>query len=81
MILMVKTKLCTLISRETCGILLVVVGVLFLRGSKKVIKTLVFCPSMACEEWFNFDINICVDKIYVRLNDPMLPKLESTINW
>ena len=36
-ILMVKTELYTLISRETCGILLVVVGVLFLRGSKKVI--------------------------------------------
>ena len=36
-ILMVKTELCTLISRETCGILLVAVGVLFLRGSKKVI--------------------------------------------
>ena len=37
LILMVKTELCTLISRETCGILLVAFGVLFLRGSKKVI--------------------------------------------
>ena len=57
--MMVKTKLYTLISRETCGILLVAVGVLFLRGSKKVIKTLVFFPTMACEEWFRFDINSC----------------------
>ena len=79
--LMVKIELCTLISRETCGILWVVVGVIFLRGSKKVIKKLVFCPSMDCEEWFKFDINSCVDKKYVRLNDPMLPELESTINW
>ena len=50
---MVKTELCTLMSRETCGILLVAIGVLFLRGSTKVIKTLLYFPSMACEEWLS----------------------------
>ena len=39
-VMMVKIEICTLINRENCGILLVVVGVLFLRGSKKVIKIL-----------------------------------------